>query len=69
MQHTYCTATTWEEAISGDLVFYADDSRVGIFAGWDEDGDAIIIHCSMGYNNVVITGQEDFADIAIPNYF
>ncbi|WP_409969672.1 NlpC/P60 family protein [Bengtsoniella intestinalis] len=69
MQHTYCTATTWEEAIPGDLVFYADDSHVGIFAGWDEAGDAIIIHCAMGYNNVVITGQEDFAEVGVPEWY
>ena len=30
MQHTYCTAISWEEARPGDLVFYPEDTHVGI---------------------------------------
>ncbi|WP_409967224.1 NlpC/P60 family protein [Bengtsoniella intestinalis] len=69
MQHTYCTDTTWDEATPGDLVFYPDFSHVGIYAGEDEAGEPIIIHCSMGYNNVVITGQEGFTLVGRPDIY
>ncbi len=53
-QHTYCTAITWTEAQPGDLVFYPEDTHVGIVGGWDESGNILIIHCASGYNNVVV---------------
>jgi len=59
-QHSYCTDIPWDEEQIGDLVFYEDDSHVGIVAGWDENGDVLIIHCSAGYNNIVITGADGF---------
>ena len=31
---------------------------MGIVAGWDENGNILIVHCASGYNNVVITGKE-----------
>jgi len=68
-QHTYCTAITWAEAKPGDLVFYPEDSHVGIVGGWDADGNILIIHCAYGYNNVVITKQEGFTTIGRPLYY
>lgn len=69
MQHTYCTNTTWDDAQIGDLAFYPDDEHVGIVAGWDEEGNILIVHCASGYNNVVITGKEGFISVARPDIF
>ena len=69
MQHSYCTSITWTDAIPGDLVFYPEDTHVGIVAGRDESGNLLIIHCASGYNNVVITGLEGFTSIGRPNYY
>ena len=68
-QHTYCTAITWAEAQPGDLVFYPEDTHVGIVGGWDESGNILIIHCASGYNNVVVTKQEGFTTIGRPLYY
>lgn len=68
-QHTYCTAITWAEAQPGDLVFYPEDTHVGIVGGWDADGNILIIHCAYGYNNVVITKKEGFTTIGRPLYY
>ena len=68
-QHSYCTAISWDEAMPGDLVFYPEDSHVGIVGGRDESGNLLIIHCASGYNNVVITGIEGFTSIGRPVYF
>ena len=68
-QHTYCTAITWAEAQPGDLVFYPEDTHVGIVGAWDADGNILIIHCAYGYNNVVITKQEGFTTIGRPLYY
>ena len=68
-QHTYCTPISWEDAIPGDLVFYPDDTHVGIVGGWDKEGNLIIIHCSSGHNNVVITTREGFVSIGRPRCF
>ncbi len=68
-QHTYCTAITWTEAQPGDLVFYPEDTHVGIVGGWDESGNILIIHCASGYNNVVVTKQEGFTTIGRPLYY
>lgn len=68
-QHTYCTAITWAEAQPGDLVFYPEDTHVGIVGGWDESGNILIIHCAYGYNNVVITKKEGFTTIGRPLYY
>ena len=68
-QHSYCTAISWADALPGDLVFYPDDTHVGIVVGWDESGNVLIVHCASGYNNVVITGKEGFVSIGRPIYF
>ena len=68
-QHTYCTSITWEEALPGDLVFYPEDSHVGIVCGRDGSGNLQIIHCSSGSNNVVITGTSGFTSIGRPQFF
>ncbi|SMC62253.1 C40 family peptidase [Papillibacter cinnamivorans] len=65
-QHSYCQTISWDEAMPGDLVFYPEDEHVGIVAGRDEDGNLLIIHCSSGYNNVVITGVDGFTSIGRP---
>ena len=57
-QHSYCTNISWAEAQIGDLVFYPEDTHVGIVCGWDESGNILILHCAFSANNVVITGQE-----------
>ena len=68
-QHTYCDPISWDEALPGDLVFYPEDSHVGIVGGWDESGSLLIIHCAFSANNVVITGADGFTSIARPRYF
>lgn len=68
-QHTYCTSISWEEAQPGDLVFYPEDTHVGIVGGRDENGDLLIVHCASGANNVVITGLEGFTSIGRPLYY
>lgn len=69
MQHSHCTNISWADAQPGDLVFYPDNSHVGIVGGWDANGELLIIHCASGYNNVVITGLEGFASIGRPQYY
>ena len=69
MQHNYCTDISWADAQPGDLVFYPDNSHVGIVGGKDANGELLIIHCASGYNNVVVTGLEGFTSIARPNYY
>lgn len=69
MQHSYCTDISWADAQPGDLVFYPDNSHVGIVGGRDANGELFIIHCASGYNNVVITGKEGFASIGRPQYY
>ena len=68
-QHSYCTDISWTDAQPGDLVFYPDNSHVGIVGGWDANGELLIIHCASGYNNVVITGLEGFTSIGRPQYY
>ena len=69
MQHSYCTNISWADAQPGDLVFYPDNSHVGIVGGRDANGELLIIHCASGYNNVVITGTSGFISVARPDYF
>ena len=68
-QHGYCTNIAWADALPGDLVFYADDSHVGIVCGYDSVGNLLVIHCSGGQNGVVVTGREGFAVAARPDLF
>ena len=69
MQHSYCTDISWADAQPGDLVFYPDNSHVGIVGGRDANAELLIIHCASGYNNVVITGKEGFTSISRPRYY
>ena len=69
MQHSYCTDISWEDTQPGDLVFYPDNSHVGIVGGRDANGELLIIHCASGYNNVVITGKEGFTSVGRPQYY
>ena len=68
-QHSYCTNISWSDAQPGDLVFYPDDSHVGIVGGKDADGNFLIVHCSGGANGVVITGSAGFTTVARPDCF
>ena len=68
-QHGYCTNIAWSDSLPGDLVFYADDSHVGIVCGYDSVGNILVIHCSGGQNGVVVTGREGFAVAARPDLF
>ena len=68
-QHGYCTNIAWSDALPGDLVFYADDSHVGIVCGYDSVANILVIHCSGGQNGVVVTGREGFAVAARPDLF
>lgn len=68
-QHSYCTSISWAEAQIGDLVFYPEDTHVGIVCGWDESGNILIVHCAFSANNVVITGQEGFTTIGRPVFY
>lgn len=68
-QHSYCVNISWNDAQPGDLVFYPDDSHVGIVGSKDADGNLLIVHCSGGANGVVITGSAGFATVARPDYF
>ena len=65
----YCTNISWSDAQPGDLVFYPDDSHVGIVGGKDADGNLLIVHCSGGANGVVITGSAGFTVVARPDCF
>ena len=69
MQHSHCTNISWADAQPGDLVFYPDNSHVGIVGGRDANGELLIIHCASGYNNVVITGKEGFTSVGRPQYY
>ena len=68
-QHSYCTPIDWSDAQPGDLVFYPEDSHVGIVCGFDSSGNIMIIHCASGANNVVVTGKIGFTSIGRPEYF
>ena len=67
-QHTACTSISADQAQPGDIVFYGDDSHVGIVGGRDANGNLFIIHCASGYDTVVITGQGNFSVFARPSY-
>ena len=68
-QHSYCTNIAWSDAQPGDLVFYPDDSHVGIVGGKDVDGNLLIVHCSGGANGVVITGSAGFTVVSRSDCF
>lgn len=68
-QHRYCEQIGWGEAQPGDLVFYPDDSHIGIVGLRDVTGNLLIIHCASGSNNVVITDSSGFMLVGRPLYY
>ena len=64
-----CSRISWSSAQAGDLAFYADLSHVGIIAGKDAAGNILVIHCSSGGNNVVITTNSGFGFAARPRCY
>ena len=68
-QHRYCEQIGWGEAQPGDLVFYPDDSHIGIVGLRDVTGNLLIIHCASGANNVVITDSSGFMTVGRPLYY
>lgn len=68
-QHSYCAPIAWSDAKPGDLVFYPEDSHVGIVCGFDSSGNIMVIHCASSENNVVVTGKSGFTSIGRPEYF
>lgn len=69
MQHLDCVPIAWADAQPGDLVFYPDDSHVGIVGGWDKDGNLRVIHCASSANGTVVTGASGFVAVGRPNNF
>ena len=63
------TKITWKDALPGDIVFFSDISHVGIFAGVDDTGNPLIIHCASSQNNVVVTGFQGFSIVARPDVY
>ena len=68
-QHRNCDQIGWGEAQPGDLVFYPDDSHIGIVGLRDVTGNLLIIHCASGRNNVVITDSSGFMLCGRPRYY
>lgn len=64
-QYEQCRRISFSEAIPGDIVFFSDLSHVGIYAGFDESGQPIVIHC--GSSGVSVTSLSIFNIIARPN--
>ena len=64
-----CSRISWSNAQAGDLAFYGDLSHVGIIAGKDTNGNILVIHCSSGNNNVVITTNSGFGFAARPRCY
>ena len=55
----------WDELMPGDLLFFKtpnsnEINHVGIVAGWDENGQVLVIHCSSSRNGVVVTSAAEF---------
>lgn len=69
MQHRYCTDIDWEDAQPGDLVFYPEDTHVGIVSGVNADGVLYVIHCASRSNGVIISSCDGFASAARSLYF
>ena len=64
-----CSRISWNQAQAGDLAFLSDLSHVGIIAGKDTSGNILVIHCSSGANNVVITTNSIFGFAARPSCY
>lgn len=68
-QHNNCTDISMSDAQPGDLVFYADNSHVGIVGGRDGSGNLLIIHCNASANNVSISRVSGFSTGGRPKYY
>ena len=68
-QHNNCTEISMSDAQPGDLVFYADNSHIGIVGGRDDNGNLLIIHCNASANNVSISGVSGFSTGGRPKYY
>ena len=68
-QHRNCMQISWDSAQPGDLVFYPDDSHIGIVGNRDSAGHLWIVHCASGQNSVVITDSSGFITAGRPNYY
>ncbi len=68
-QHHNCTDISMSDAQPGDLVFYADNSHIGIVGGRDDSGNLLIIHCNASANNVSISGASGFSAAGRPKYY
>ena len=66
-QHDNCEDISWSEALPGDLVFYPNDTHIGIIIGKDDNGELLVVHCASGYNNVVVTGRDGFVSVGRVN--
>lgn len=64
-QYNHSHRISFSEAIPGDIVFFSDLSHVGIYAGFNEDGQPIVIQCGSG--GVSVTSLSIFSIIARPN--
>ena len=64
-----CSRISWGNVQAGNLAFYGDLSHVGIVSGKDADGNILVIHCSSGNNNVVITTNSGFGFAARPGFY
>jgi len=64
-QYNHSRKISFSEAIPGDIVFFSDLSHVGIYAGFNEDGQPIAIQCGSG--GVSVTSLSIFSIIARPN--
>ena len=49
--------------------FYPEDEHIGIVGGRDSQGNPLVIHCTSGANNVVITTASDFPVLALSAVF
>ena len=68
-QHYNCADISMSDAQPGDLVFYADNSHIGIVGGRDDSGNILIIHCNASANNVSISGAYGFSTAGRPRYY
>jgi cell wall-associated NlpC family hydrolase len=64
-QYAHSRKITFSEALPGDIVFFSDLSHVGIYAGFNENGQPIVIQC--GSKGVAVTSLSIFSIIARPN--
>ena len=51
------------------IVLIPNGEHAEIVGGWDENGNILMIHCSGGRNNVVISGRQGFTMIGVPNCY